>query len=920
MRRTAPPATAMTGRRHRIDRTGLLSGEPQISTLEDRLLADHQRLQGTHSGAEEPADHPSGLMGQVAGIFNRLSGAGRGARRGASPSLGGQAGTGLHRSGASSTAKEARVTLDSLAMFPGGTAADVFNGSDDEESEADDETDEEEENIVRYLQGKLSVILLTLVSLAVIGLSIFVQVMPWSYATIGKNAVYVRWACFAGTLVPVYYTMRKLLSRLFVLIELRLFRDSLAYLSNLKEASVNVVFAYVELAVFYIIFHVAFCFGKFEKTCEDPVYVARSVVGMKCLLCLGLFLTASWLACLASKMLSTHFYKSTHFKKFREALNREYVLHALSMPKRKVIQLHNSQMGMSEAAAASEVLRDGGGFSGTLPGYASPHGMSRPNKPGAAPSSAVAIGMNGAAGQRGEEGRESAAASFSTGFPAATLGTVEEEPEPNAHLLKEAGLAREQPKRGGSSMLISDSVRLENALTADMLRAVPMAVNEEVTMDELENEDKLERLRTAVVVKTYSKLMEHYRSASAETAAVMMKNVKAFSGALFKNLSGSSSSRRSVILTDFELFFPNTEEGRVNAVKAFELFDVSNDGRVTKAEVKEVVMNIFRDRANIAGSLIDTDSIVQSLEQGFSGLIHFLFVGLYLLVWSVATQTLEPAATRRFNGLKRNPPNQTPVPTLSMGPAPHAVGLLRDCCPFFARLTPRWAHPSSLGTRNINVVAGFATFSATLVGLSFIFGNSIRTIFESLVFLFSRHPYDVGDWVVINCEKYQIKKARLLFTMMVNIAGHPVYMSNSELNNKQIDNLSRSTSHTDYNAIEVDMGAAESVKREIKARLDEHIRANANDFEGRSTVFLQNLERADLKATLQVFFTMNYPGDHFERLIATRDAAYQVISDVIGRCRRDGHLQHTQARTVRLVGDAPSAPAQAAAPDRRVGS
>jgi hypothetical protein len=50
-------------------------------------------------------------------------------------------------------------------------------------------------------------------------------------------------------------------------------------------------------------------------------------------------------------------------------------------------------------------------------------------------------------------------------------------------------------------------------------------------------------------------------------------------------------------------------------------------------QVKEVVMNIFRDRANIAGSLIDTDSIVQSLEHGFSGLIHFLFVGLYLLVW-----------------------------------------------------------------------------------------------------------------------------------------------------------------------------------------------------------------------------------------------------------------------------------------------
>jgi hypothetical protein len=60
-------------------------------------------------------------------------------------------------------------------------------------------------------------------------------------------------------------------------------------------------------------------------------------------------------------------------------------------------------------------------------------------------------------------------------------------------------------------------------------------------VEELQDEDRLEKLRTAVVVKTYSKLMEHYRSASAETAAAMMRNVKAFSAALFKNLSGSSS-------------------------------------------------------------------------------------------------------------------------------------------------------------------------------------------------------------------------------------------------------------------------------------------------------------------------------------------------------------------------------------------
>lgn len=68
----------------------------------------------------------------------------------------------------------------------------------------------------------------------------------------------------------------------------------------------------------------------------------------------------------------------------------------------------------------------------------------------------------------------------------------------------------------------------------------------QVTMDELENEDKLERLRTAVVVKTYSKLVHLYKlKPSVETEARMLKRVKAFSRALFKNMSwnGEHASR-----------------------------------------------------------------------------------------------------------------------------------------------------------------------------------------------------------------------------------------------------------------------------------------------------------------------------------------------------------------------------------------
>ena len=101
--------------------------------------------------------------------------------------------------------------------------------------------------------------------------------------------------------------------------------------------------------------------------------------------------------------------------------------------------------------------------------------------------------------------------------------------------------------------------------------------------------------------------------------------------------------------------------------------------------------------------------------------------------------------------------------------------------------------------------------------------------FESILFLFSEHPFDgatshtlphllkpefrtsrsagwllplpltvplpsflcffvlwcaVGDWVNIDNNVYQIKKVRLLFTQMTNISGHPAYFSNADLHTK----------------------------------------------------------------------------------------------------------------------------------------
>jgi hypothetical protein len=49
----------------------------------------------------------------------------------------------------------------------------------------------------------------------------------------------------------------------------------------------------------------------------------------------------------------------------------------------------------------------------------------------------------------------------------------------------------------------------------------------------------------------------------------------------------------------------------------------------------------------------------------------------------------------------------------------------------------------------VNVNKVWLTVSSVLLGLSFIFGNSIRNVFESVVFLFVVHPFDVGDALLV---------------------------------------------------------------------------------------------------------------------------------------------------------------------------
>lgn len=49
----------------------------------------------------------------------------------------------------------------------------------------------------------------------------------------------------------------------------------------------------------------------------------------------------------------------------------------------------------------------------------------------------------------------------------------------------------------------------------------------------------------------------------------------------------------------------------------------------------------------------------------------------------------------------------------------------------------------------VNLTKIWYTFSSLLLSMTFIFGNSIKNTYESVIFLFVVHPFDVGDGVYI---------------------------------------------------------------------------------------------------------------------------------------------------------------------------
>ncbi|XWS27394.1 hypothetical protein CRYUN_Cryun26dG0111400 [Craigia yunnanensis] len=96
------------------------------------------------------------------------------------------------------------------------------------------------------------------------------------------------------------------------------------------------------------------------------------------------------------------------------------------------------------------------------------------------------------------------------------------------------------------------------------------------------------------------------------------------------------------------------------------------------------------------------------------------------------------------------------------------------------------------------LILGIATskvlvfLSSQLLLVAFIFGNTCKTVFEAIIFLFVIHPFDVGDRCEIDGVQMVVEEMNILTTVFLRFDNQKMIIPNSVLATKAINNYYRS--------------------------------------------------------------------------------------------------------------------------------
>ncbi|KAL7795390.1 Mechanosensitive ion channel domain-containing protein [Trichoderma ceciliae] len=138
-----------------------------------------------------------------------------------------------------------------------------------------------------------------------------------------------------------------------------------------------------------------------------------------------------------------------------------------------------------------------------------------------------------------------------------------------------------------------------------------------------------------------------------------------------------------------------------------------------------------------------------------------------------------------------------------------------------------------------STAAGLASAGSSILGLAWMLQATAQEFLQSIIFVFIKHPFDVGDRVTIygntgatlTGDDYYVTEISLLYTEFKKMQGHIVQAPNSLLNTVFILNQRRSNGLSDSIPLEMRFGTPAHLIDDLKARMLEFVQNNKRDYQ-----------------------------------------------------------------------------------------
>ncbi|KAL4649230.1 hypothetical protein ACB092_01G000400 [Castanea dentata] len=194
-------------------------------------------------------------------------------------------------------------------------------------------------------------------------------------------------------------------------------------------------------------------------------------------------------------------------------------------------------------------------------------------------------------------------------------------------------------------------------------------------------------------------------------------------------------------------------------------------------------------------------------------------------------------------------------------------------------------------------------FSSQLVVAAFMFGNTCKTIFEAIIFVFVMHPFDVGDRCVIDGVQMMVEEMNILTTAFLKLNNEKVYYPNSVLATKPISNYYRSPDMGDYVEFSIDFVTPIERIGMLKDKIKTYLEKNPQHWYPNHNVLVKEIENVNkIKMGLYIFHTMNFQdfGEKNRRRTELVIEIKKIFEELNIRCNllpQDVHLLHIGSET-----------------------